>query len=100
MLGHIWLPIKVAMLKWSGGLAGKTGEVPGPWRMAAAIPHQAGDDGRWKVTEEDAGGMGTPSWWLEQRVAHHGRLPAAACVGWKRTSVRWGQGGGGRSSSG
>jgi hypothetical protein len=76
--------------------------VPGAWRTAAAgaNPWQAGDDGRQEVTDEDAGGVGRPSWWSEQRVAHHGRLPAVVHVSQKQTPMRWGRSSGGQSLSG
>jgi hypothetical protein len=80
------------MLKQAGGPAGETGEVPGAWLMAVAVanPWQAGNDGRREVIEEDAGELGTPSWWSERRVAHHGQRPMVAHVCRKRTPVRWG----------
>jgi hypothetical protein len=53
-----------------------------------ANPRQAGDEGRWELTEEDAGGVGTPISQSEQRVAHHGWLPVATHVGRKRMPVR------------
>jgi hypothetical protein len=55
---------------------------------AVANPRQTDDEGRQKLIEEDAGGVGTPISRSELRVAHLGRLRAVAHIGRKQTPVR------------